>query len=523
MMNNFYRTKNLKSIAAYIFIGALALLLVIFSLRFPIYPDEITNIFIVGNIDFSNSRKLWLIPSCLNSPLFINEIIVPIAAINSWFYALISNHQILRLTSLVLGLWMLFFWRFSIAQHGANLKNTIYSFLIIFWPIFFINTFLYIRPEKLILLFLILCLHTYYNKKYTYYYFIIISIIFCLCLYNHPKAYYFSPIYLYILFNFIDIKKPITTIFYILIAFYVLSFAIFYYPIHNITWPCPNIEYINNIVKNYAVNPLLIIKDPVEFFVSLYGANDFIRIERALWQILLRQNYDIGYLPSLINSNIIISIVNAPFLLLLILFYLNFVDRLIYIKNLFFPFIYILINIMILIFSANKSAYDISLFFVSNALIAPYILSNSIKNSKVIIIMVVTVSLFGYIKILTKINGGWVGPDTSVVKIIDNSKIATIFSTYINNYDYVLYDDSTFFAVRNQNKIIQPITYFKAYGDKLPDIVKNNLNGNAYLVVTRCVYLDELFSEVSGLSYKEFRRVNDVPGLPDSLCIGELR
>lgn len=94
------------------------------------------------------------------------------------------------------------------------------------------------------------------------------------------------------------------------------------------------------------------------------------------------------------------------------------------------------------------------------------------------------------LRISNEVSNGWLGPNANVALRIPQSKI-TLFTDFLHQDDIILFDDNTFHYLKHLSNKKMPITYFKLYLDKIPDISKNNLNGSRALSFVNCAFIDE--------------------------------
>jgi len=94
------------------------------------------------------------------------------------------------------------------------------------------------------------------------------------------------------------------------------------------------------------------------------------------------------------------------------------------------------------------------------------------------------------LRISNEVSNGWLGPNADVTFRIPQSKIS-LFKEYLHQDDIILFDDNTFHYLKHLSNKKMPITYFKLYLDKIPDISKNNLNGSRAFSFVNCAFIDE--------------------------------
>lgn len=510
----------------YFFILLIGLSLLGVAALYPIYPDEITNIFLTGRNGIGDGLKLWLTPACTLKPIYIPPPLLYVYELIGQVFDYILTHRSLRATSLFLSFIVFGFWYWLVRNKGTD-KNLILILIILTLPPIFINSFVYLRPEKYLLFFLVLSIYLNiysFSKKKTL---TLYSLVFMVGIINHPKAYYFLPLYLYILFRNIGPNNLLVTI-YNLVLLGIVSVAAWQnYFLSLETYICEPIPFIRNFISNYALNPGLILKDPAEFFYKLFLFNDFSHTYRAISQFFIRSNYDIGYLPDLINLKFE-YLFNLPIFYIVIKTLYKLLISLY--KNDIFYIIYSLLICVIYLFSGNKGAYDTAFIVTSLLLIIPFSVRGKISFSKPILSYFIILILYSYIIIILHITSLWSGPGTQILKKIDYSSIDIKIKNHINNYNNILYDDNTALLF-NGIKEKYPVTYINNLATRENELVRSNLRGKTFLYVGRCVYLDSmraLQDDVIITTYEKFtvQGVSDVykkDGLLDYLCISEVR
>lgn len=347
----------------YKFVGILVFLLLSYLyINFPIYPDEITNQYLSSKSSEFNGYKVWLIESCNLNKDKLNLIINIINEIYSYPFNIIKNNYNFRLFNIFLGGFLYFL---IIKLLFKNDKGDLFLLLLLSWPINYINTFIIIRPEYYILLLLILNISYYISKKNIILISIVLSYIFAIN--QHPKVIYYLPLILINLLYFSGNKISKTIKYFILIFFVYITYI--YYKLYLEIYATCIYDYVNNIFQNYQVSPLLLFQNPLLFFEKLIKANDFLRIDRSLSQIILKNNYDIGYLPNIIKYENIAFCINFIYVGLLLYFFKNYIKLNI---NLFTS-IYTLTILLVFLLNANKATYDV--FLLINSLILIRMLS----------------------------------------------------------------------------------------------------------------------------------------------------
>ncbi len=331
--------------------GIIASLNFFFFYNFPIFPDEITNNFLSTVCSIYGGNKQWLIESCTVDNFSVSRIIF----IFNWLYSLpfmfIENNHIFRIFHLSLGSVLFFLIIYTL----KNCKELILNLIVLLaWPLSLINSFVIIRPEYFIVLMILSLIYSIRCKSILSIILLLIS--FSFALNAHAKALYFSPLVIYFLIAYYWNHK--FKYFAIGGIFYVIFVSYEYYTMYKFLSIGCSYEYINNILSTYQVNPFTLFTNPFMFFNGLHLSNDFIRLDRALSQIFLRNNYDIGYIPNIVKY---INITNLVNMLYIYLFFTYFKKVFFGIKFNFFILVYIFTIISIFILNANKASYDIFL------------------------------------------------------------------------------------------------------------------------------------------------------------------
>lgn len=343
---------NKDDVKIYIFGATVVFFNIFFYYNFPIFPDEITNNFLSTLNSIHSGKKHWLIQSCTEDNYDVSSIIYLL----NWFYSLpyyfIENNQSFRFFHIFLGTLLFTLIIYTL----KNLKNLILILIVLLsWPLSLINSFVIIRPEYFIILLVLSLIYSLRIKS-------IFSILLLLISYSfalnaHAKALYFSPLLIFFLFFYFRTHN--NKYFAFGGIFYLLLISYEYYGMYSYLSVGCSYDYINNILSTYQVNPFSFFSNPLKFFNGIYSANDLIRIDRALSQIFLRNNYDIGYLPNIVKYNNIVILLNMLYIYLLILYFKNVF---IIIKFNLIICIYIFTIISIFILNANKASYDVFMF-----------------------------------------------------------------------------------------------------------------------------------------------------------------
>lgn len=333
-------------------VGILATFNIIIFYNFPIYPDEITNNFLATINSIYRGNKQWLIESCTLDNLSVPGIIFLFNWIYGLLFFVVENNHIFRLFHLLLGTILFLLIIYTLKNYKILILNVI---VLLCWPLSLINSFVLIRPEYFIVLMVLSLIYSIRCKS-------ILSILLLLITYSfalnaHAKALYFSPLIILFLFSHFWNDKLKYYAFSGIIYLIFISYE--YYGMYKFLSIGCNYEYINNILLTYQVNPFTLFSDPSTFFSRLYFSNDLIRIDRALSQIFLRNNYDIGYLPNIVKYANITNLINMLYIYLLFSYFKNVYNI---IKVDFFICVYLLTVFSIFILNANKASYDIFLF-----------------------------------------------------------------------------------------------------------------------------------------------------------------
>lgn len=102
--------------------------------------------------------------------------------------------------------------------------------------------------------------------------------------------------------------------------------------------------------------------------------------------------------------------------------------------------------------------------------------------------------LLASLRISNEISNGWLGPNADVNITFPKDSIY-LFDYNLRKDDIILFDDNTYNVIKNFNNKKMPITYFKLYLDKIPEISKNNLRGKRGLAFVNCIFIDEFQSQ----------------------------
>jgi len=348
----------------------------------PTFPDELTNFFLIGKNNLDFHEKLWLIPACLKEQIFLGNYILMIGEITSGFYSKINNNYELRVLTLFSSL-IIYVWFFFLVRNQFDKTKILMSFIILLWPIIFFNTFIFFRPEKFIIFFSIFAIISFIEtKKILKIFFAILTLIFfILAAYNHPKSLYFLPVIFslfYILF--LKHKSKFSSLIFITVFFILIFNSYILYSYHSQLWPCHNVKEIYQFNSNYAIDPFLLVKDPLEFINKLYAANNFSQITKSFDQLYLKSVYDINYLPSLLPNNFFLKFLSyllntiitcvVVFILFANLQFFRNINRYQPEFNVFYVCFASSVLITFL-FGASKATYDVTLFVSQIVIIYP--------------------------------------------------------------------------------------------------------------------------------------------------------
>lgn len=246
------------SLKIYSLVGLIACFNFFIFYNFPIFPDEITNNFLATKYSVYEGNKQWLIESCTDDNFIVSKIIF----IFNWFYSLpfifIENNHIFRIFHLSIGLALFFLIIFSLRNSKELILNLI---VLLAWPLWFINSFVIIRPEYFIILLILSLVYVIRCKSILSIFSLLISYSFALN--AHAKALYFFPLIICFLISYFWNHK---FKYYVLcVIFYLIYISYKYYSMYKFLSIGCNYEYINNILSNYQVNPFKFFSDPISF------------------------------------------------------------------------------------------------------------------------------------------------------------------------------------------------------------------------------------------------------------------
>lgn len=502
-------------------------LLIYIAYIYPIYPDEITNIFLTGRNGIDNSLKLWLMPACVSKEIYIPIPLLYVYSSVELLFNQILTHRALRNISLILSLGMIWFWYWLVKKKGS-LDNFWIICLIFLLPPIFVNSFIYLRPEKYILLFLIFSIYLNLYKNTSLATISLYSFIFLVAIINHPKSYYFIIIYLFIIVKNFNKVVELGTIYKLGLLLIVFTVIYQNYFLSLDTYSCNQVPFVRDFISNYALNPMLIFKDPAEFLNKIALFNDFSHSLKAVSQFFIKSDYDIGYLPNIINSKPLIYLINLPIVYLVAKIFYNFIFNFVNKRDVFY-IIYLLTIMIVYLFSGNKGAYDIAFTITALIAILPFAVHNKISLYKYNYYYLVLIIIYSYIIMLINLTNSWVGPGVQLLERINYEKISLKTVKYIRDFDSVIYDDSTTF-IFNSVKEKYPITYINNLASPENNLVKSNLKGKVFLYVGRCVYLESMKALQQDVEISVFEQFTvegvtnfyQSSGVVDYVCIAKI-
>lgn len=335
-----------------IIVTLVAIINFIIYFKFPIYPDEITNNYLSTIYSVYNGNKQWLINSCTLEEFKASNTILLL----NWLYTLpfsfIDNNQIFRIFHLILGS-ILFATIIYTLKSSNNLTLNLTA--ILSWPLMVINSFVIIRPEYFIIIMVLSFIYSIRSRSSLS--IVVLSLSFCLAINAHAKSLYFLPLILYFLITYFWNQK--NKIISLLSSFFIIYVSYKYYEMYSFLSISCRYDYINSILSNYQISPFKLFSNPYDFLRGIYFSNDLIRLDRAISQIFLRNNYDIGYLPNIIKYFYITNLINMLYIYLLLTYLKNVFSSVNFNK---LTYIYLLTIIAIFLLNSNKAAYDIFMY-----------------------------------------------------------------------------------------------------------------------------------------------------------------
>lgn len=429
-------------------------------------------------------------PACILSDIYIPIPLLFLYDLLGRTFNNILTHPELRVASLGFGMVILISWYFLVKSKG-NSNNLDLIAVIFLAPPIFINSFIYLRPEKFLLFFLVfsIYLNLYDNKRLITA--LLYGLSFGIVIVNHPKSYYFFLIYFFIFYKCINKKNIYSIVGNIAIVLTVLLASLQNYFLTLDAYICNPVPFISSIVSNYALNPLLLIQDPAGFFYKIYSFNDLSHTYRAISQVFIKSNYDIKYLPDIIISKYLIIIINLPIVYVLLKIYYNLLSSSLKNSKDLFLFIYLFTISIVYLFSGNKGAYDIAFTVTSLLIIIPFSIHVEIKIPKIALYYLGILFSVSYCYIVFNLLSGWVGPGVQLIKKINYNEINYRLDKYLENYHNILYEDNTAFMFNNFNEKY-PVTYFIHLASGEANLVRRNLKGKTYLFAGRCTYLNAM-------------------------------
>jgi len=195
---------------------------------------------------------------------------------------------------------------------------------------------------------------------------VVVLVLYTLSLNAHAKAIYFAPLYALAIIRSNSFSRTSATI-GLAATLYLMAVTIIYALFYSRLAISCEYEYINEILKKYQISPFLLISDPLEFLKNVIYANNIPQIDRAISQLMLRNNYDIGYLPNLVGFPYLTTIVNFIYFSLITKYLLCCL-------RMFQPNVLVLIYLCtssaIFLLNANKAAYDM-FFYINLFVLSP--------------------------------------------------------------------------------------------------------------------------------------------------------
>lgn len=319
--------------------------------KMPIFPDEITNNYLSTVASSFDGKSVSLIESCNTNkstePYLVHILKVTVGSV----YTNIQTLQQLRYLSLAFaGLVFSYIW-IGILRHNNN--RYLYLGLLL-WPLVYVPLFVFCRPEIFILLCItsLATLNLNPKSKLANMHLCVGFFSYLIALNYHPKAIYFLPLILYSVYTCCSKRISIiliTTLFFANVT---------YYNYYVESWLTCSHEYIADIVSKYQVSPKLFFTEPAEFLSRVLKSNSLQISDRAVSQLLIRNSYDIGYLPNIVTNQSLWNFFNAAFLIGFVFLVIDGVRSNISI----FRIILLLTLIATYLMNANKAPYDMSLY-----------------------------------------------------------------------------------------------------------------------------------------------------------------
>jgi hypothetical protein len=347
------------------------------SITLPVYPDEVTNLFVLDSLAKGETR--WFVESCIQPNYNINEYYISqiLQSVLGSLTTITSVFSLRVISFLIIALPTAYLFNELSKYNNISKVNMLLGLTLLLWPPIFINSFIYFRHEKFGLLFIIMCC-LYSTLKYrlsvkkNMIMIVSVTITFLLAIYSHPKFLYLTPILMFIYGSeYLDWRRRASAAVVFISALLIFVF-LFAYPAFDIglnTWMCPGNSFIREVNKTYAVNPFDIIQNSSYFFNMLQSSFDDVHIGRYFFQLTFQVAPDIGYLPSTPSS--FGEKVNPILHLLWGAVFLSFCTAgLLYIRRAhYFIFILCALNLTILILQLNRAAYDVAFFCAAGIII----------------------------------------------------------------------------------------------------------------------------------------------------------
>jgi hypothetical protein len=351
-----------------------------------------------------------------------------------------------------------------------------------------------LRPEIFVTILIIYGYYIIINDKNIYHK-ISLFLIYLICIYIHPYAMYFIPAIL-VLF-----RKNILIFILLLIASY-SSLQLWDLQLFN----CSDIQIIN-FNNNFNINPLDVLRSPINTFNEIINNLSFSRIKDIFIRITINNNYLIlsDYLPSFNRSIIfyISNILSVSIFATSVIYsiYYIFLNIIYYkkINNIILYVILIYVGLLIhLILNKTNAFYAVNFWYINFTF---FLLIGICKinyekflplySKNTIIIGFVLFGLLVNLKIAEK---SWkhIGPNINLFK---NSYYDSIYRNEVRKkfneccsgipkYSFAI-DDSAYFIVKDLIKFPVPVTYSSIF-EKEDEVYKAR---KTKYIIARCDYL----------------------------------
>ncbi len=503
------------------------------ALRLPIYPDEVAFRILLERFFQSGGYKTSLTPYCVEGFQVVPPHLTKLSAIAWSLLGQINSAIAYRLfpsTLLVLSLGSLYWY---VRRHY---KGTNPWFLVLFVPGVSIYALVILRPEIFIATSMVILAISGLsvaridnsNPGNLLLISVIVTVLFILVSYVHPKALYLvlpTLITLGLVFEKV-IHSPIRVACVTMLVFSVILTTYDSIHIHSLGYvSCKSFPEIQNKMTSMGVNILGVFDNLSNFISDLSIANDKMRYDRTLSQLIFRSDYDSAVLPNVPASFLLIKVVNfmikvaalATFAYVTFITILNAI-KLIRKRRIEREFlVYLGIGAVAacqFYLNSTKNWYDISLSIFSLGILA-FIGSNisqlntETPSTKVIDITanmlqwaIAFAALFSlginYQFIYSEFVHGYVGPGISTQMPL--SQIERFIQTQFK-YDYednsrpIITDDLTYHPFRAHAKIY-PVTYLLLNANQRAlqpnannepaSVIDVVLNGGRLTGITRC-------------------------------------